>query len=137
MVARKFAIGFWAGLAFLSLGVATVDIHWIMKSSFIPFFFWMQIMYFYLEGRKSFFKPLLVRFYRRIAANEMYNFEVFYHENMENKLRELIRISRAQMDYWHIHSEFQAIKAESINNFLVNEHLNLQNHINERAFNVL
>jgi len=39
-------------------------------------------MYMYLEGRKSFFKPLLARFYRRIAANEIYNFEVFYHENM-------------------------------------------------------
>jgi truncated hemoglobin YjbI len=49
----------------------------------------------YLEGRKSFFKPLLQRFYRRVAMNEIYNFEVFYHENIENKLRELLRISKS------------------------------------------
>jgi len=104
MVARKFALTFWAGLAVLGVGVSTVDLHWIMKSSFLPFFFWMQIMYIYLEGRKSFFKPLLVRFYRRVASNEIYNFEVFYHENVENKLRELIRISKSQMEFWHLHS---------------------------------
>lgn len=94
-------------------------------------------MYMYLEGRKSFFKPLLQRFYRRVAANEIYNFEVFYHENIENKLRELLRISKSQMEYWNLHSEFQGVKAESINNFLVNEHANLQKHISDRAVNVL
>jgi len=50
-------------------------------------------MYFCMEGRKSLLKPLLVRFYRRVAANEVHNFETYYHENIENKLRELIRVS--------------------------------------------
>lgn len=60
------------------------------KSSFLPFLFWMQIMYFYLEGRKSFFKPLLARFYRRVAMNEMFQIEVFYQESMELKIRDLL-----------------------------------------------
>jgi len=51
-------------------------------------------MYFYIELRKSWAKPLLVRFYRRAAANECFMFETFYHENIENKLRELIRITK-------------------------------------------
>jgi len=51
-------------------------------------------MYFYLEGRKSIFKPLLMRFYRKIAANECHNFDIYYHENIENKVRDLIRISK-------------------------------------------
>jgi hypothetical protein len=41
MVARKFALGFIGTLALLSIGSATVDLHWIMKSTLIPFFFWM------------------------------------------------------------------------------------------------
>lgn len=52
-------------------------------------------MYFYIEGRKSMIKPLLSRFYRRVAANEIHNFEVFYHENIENKLRDMIRVARS------------------------------------------
>jgi len=85
----------------------------------------MQIMYFYIEGRKSFLKPLLVRFYRRAAANEMHTLETFYHENIENKLRELLRITKGQLDYWDIHNNFREVKAESINNFLANEYINL------------
>lgn len=50
-------------------------------------------LYFYIEGRKAFLKPLLVRFYRRAAANECFMFETYYHENIENKLRENIRIT--------------------------------------------
>jgi len=33
---------------------------------------------------------LLVRFYRRIAQNEIYNIDAFYHENIENKVRQLM-----------------------------------------------
>jgi len=82
-------------------------------------------MYFYIELRKSWGKPLLVRFYRRAAANECFMFETFYHENIETKVRELIRITKGQLDYWDIHSSYREVKAESINNFLAVEYLNL------------
>jgi hypothetical protein len=82
----------------------------------LPFIFWMQLMYFYLEGRKSIFKPLLMTFYRKIAANECHNFDVYYHENIENKIRDLIRVSKSQLEYYQIHQEFNNVKAESINN---------------------
>ena len=81
----------------------SVDLHWIAKSSMLPFIFWMQLMYFYLEGRKSIFKPLLMTFYRKIAANECHNFDVYYHENIENKIRDLIRVSKSQLEYYQIH----------------------------------
>lgn len=61
----------------------------------LPFFYWMFVMYFYLEGRKSIFKPLLMRFYRKIAANECHNFDIYYHENVEQRIRELIRTSKS------------------------------------------
>jgi len=70
-------------------------------------------------------KPLLVRFYRRAAANEVFTFEAFYHENIENKVRELIRITKTQLDYWDVHSSYSSIKADSVNNFLASEYLNL------------
>jgi hypothetical protein len=137
MMSRKYALIFWGGLLFLSLGVGTLDLHWIAKSALFPWIFWFQLMYFFLEWRKSLFKPLLVRFYRRIAANECYNFEVFYHENIELKMRELIMLTKSQLQYWELHSEFLNVKAESVNNFMANEYTNLQKHINERAQNIL
>lgn len=137
LVSRKFAMGWLGGAFALGIGASTVDLHWIAKSSFLPFMFWMQMMYFYLEGRKSFFKPLLVRFYRRVASNEIYNFEVYYHENIEVRIRELLRVAKHQLEYYEVHQNFQEIKAESINMFLANEHLNLQRHITERTLNIL
>jgi len=137
MMSRKYALIFWSGLLFLSFGVGTLDLHWIAKSSLFPWIFWFQLMYFFLEWRKSLFKPLLTRFYRRVAANECYNFEVFYHENIELKMRELIMLTKSQLQYWELHSEFLTVKAESVNNFMANEYMNLQKHINERAQNLL
>jgi hypothetical protein len=136
-MSRKYAMIFWAGLLTLSFGVGTMDLHWIAKSSFFPFVFWFQIMYFFLEWRKSLFKPLLARFYRRVAANDLYNFEVFYHENVELRIRELMNLSKSQLAYWDLHSQFLEIKADSVNNFLANEYQNLQRHINDRAHDIL
>lgn len=91
MVARKYLILTYAGLIGIGVLAGTSNLHWMAKSSFIPFLFWMQIMYFYLEGRKSFMKPLLARFYRRVAENEIFQLDEFYHENMERKIRTLLR----------------------------------------------
>jgi len=52
-------MAFWGGFFLLNLGSATVDLNWIMKSSLIPLVFWTSYLYFYMEGRKSFLKPLL------------------------------------------------------------------------------
>lgn len=137
LMSRKYAMIFWGGLLALTFGVGTLDLHWIAKSSLFPWIFWFQLMYFFLEWRKSLFKPLLVRFYRRVAANEVYNFEVFYHENIELKIRDLISITKSQLEFWEIHREFLNVKSESINNFMANEYQNLQKHINDRALNIL
>jgi hypothetical protein len=72
LVARKYLILWFGGLLLIAAQAGTTDLNWIAKSSYLPFLFWMQIMYFYLEGRKSFFKPLLARFYRRVAMNEIF-----------------------------------------------------------------
>lgn len=118
-------MAFYAAFMMLNLGVATIDLNWIMKGALIPIIMYFSYLYFYMEGRKAFMKPLLVRFYRRAAANECHMFETYYHENIENKLREMIRISKSQLEYWNIHNNFKEIKAESINNFLANEYLTL------------
>lgn len=39
-----------------------------------------------------------MRWYRRVAANEIYNFEVFYHENIELKMRDMIRGIECDID---------------------------------------
>jgi len=72
MVSRKYLMIFWAGFFVINIGAATIDLNWIMKSSLLPWIFWFQVMYWYLEGRKSLMKPILTRFYRRAAGNECY-----------------------------------------------------------------
>lgn len=137
LVARKYAVGFIVGLLALNIGAGTMDWNYIARSSIIPFLFWAQLMYFYLEGRKSLLKPLLVRFYRRIAQNEIYNMDVFYHENIENKVRQMMNQARSQMEFYKLNSEFQDVKSEAINIFLANEYLNMRKHISDRTVNVL
>jgi hypothetical protein len=136
-MSRKYALIYFGGIFALMLACNTIDIQWIAKSTLPPFFFWLSLHYFYLEGRKSVFKPLLMRFYRRVAANEIYNFHVFYHENIEVKMRQLIRVTKGQMAFWQLHQEFQDVKAEAVNNFLSNEYLNLQRHIVDRSISLL
>jgi len=128
---------YFGGIFALMAACNTIDIQWIAKSTLPPFFFWMSLHYFYLEGRKSMFKPLLMRFYRRVAANEIYNFHVFYQENIEVKIRQLIRVTKGQMSFWQLHQEFQSVKSEAVNIFLSNEYLNLQKHIVDRSLNLL
>lgn len=137
MMSRKYALLFWSGFLVISVGLSTIDMTWFAKSSFFPWLFWFSLMYFFLEWRKSFFKPLLTRFYRRIAANECYNFEVFYHENIELRMRELIQNTRSQLQYWELHRDFINVKSESVTNFMANEYTNLQKHIHDRAQNIL
>lgn len=94
LVSRKYLMAFWSAFFALNFAAATVDLNWLAKSSLIPIIMYTSYLYFYIEGRKAFMKPLLVRFYRRAAANECFMFETYYHENIENKLRENIRITQ-------------------------------------------
>ena len=75
----------------------------------------MQIMYFYLEGRKSVFKPLLMRFYRRVSANEITQMESFYHESMRLRIRDLLANAKHQIDFNNLHKDYRDVKAELIN----------------------
>jgi hypothetical protein len=40
MVSRKYVMIFWAGFFVINIGAATVDLNWMMKSSFLPWIFW-------------------------------------------------------------------------------------------------
>ncbi|KAM3140163.1 hypothetical protein pb186bvf_007716 [Paramecium bursaria] len=136
LVARKYLMLTLGGLFVISTAAGTFNLNWIAYSSFLPFLFWMQIMYFYLEGRKSFFKPLLARFYRRAAGNEVFQLEEFYHENMELKIRTLLQQAKGQIEFGYLHKQFRDIKGELINTFLYNEQLALQRHVTDRSLNI-
>jgi hypothetical protein len=137
LVARKYLLLWFGGLLFISAAAGTTDLNWVAKSSYLPFLFWMQIMYFYLEGRKSFFKPLLARFYRRVAMNEIFQIETFYQESMELKIRDLLDAAKRQLEYGFLHKDYRDVKGELINIFLMNEQLNLQKHVTDRTLSVL
>lgn len=118
LVARKYLMLTYGGLIVLGFMAGTTNLSWIAKSSFIPFLFWMQIMYFYLEGRKSFMKPLLARFYRRVADNEIFQLDAFYQENMELKIRSLLKQAKGQIQFGELNKDFKDIKSELINTVL-------------------
>jgi hypothetical protein len=59
MVSRKYAISFVATMGVLSFAVGTYDLHWVLKSCYIPIITWVACLYIVIEGRKSWFKPLL------------------------------------------------------------------------------
>jgi len=48
-----------------------------------------------------------------------------------------MNVSKSQLQYWDLHSQFLQVKADSVNNFLANEYQNLQRHINDRANDIL
>lgn len=83
------------------------------------------------------YRPLLVRWYRRVSANEIYNFEVYYHENVENSIRDLMRLSKSQLEYFTLHQDYDSVRAASIKTFIANEQLNLQRHIVDRTLSIL
>lgn len=106
LVSRKYTISFISTLAFLSFAVGTYDLHWLLKSTYLPIITWVTCLYMVMEGRKSWFKPLLVRFYRRVAANECYNIESYYHENMQHQINKLLKESKEQLQYWECHQDY-------------------------------
>lgn len=136
-MSRKYALTFWAGTAFLLFCVRTPDISWIARSMFYPWVITFAYLYFYLEARKSMVKPLLSRFYVRIFMHEAITLDTYYHENIEARVRSLMAIAKGQLDYKALHNEYKLIRNDSVSNFLINEQTNLQNHITNRALNVL
>lgn len=76
--------------------------------------------------------------------NEVCNLETYYHENIENRVRSLMAVAKSQLDYKTVHNDYKAVRNDSITNvlpsltqFLINEQMVLQNHINNRALNIL
>jgi len=90
-MSRKWAFIYFGGIFAIGFAMSIVDVHWIAKSALIPWCLWGGFYYFIFEGKKSSIKPLLTRFYRRIASNEMNNLKIAWHENMEIKIRRLLR----------------------------------------------
>lgn len=87
-------MAFWAVFLIIDFGMTTVDLNWMMRSSLMPVVLYFSYLYFFIEGRKSLLKPLLVRFYRQAASNEAFLLETYYHENIEVKIRENIRVAK-------------------------------------------
>lgn len=53
-------------------------------------------------------------------------------------------VAKSQLDYKTVHNDYKAVRNDSITNvlpsltqFLINEQMVLQNHINNRALNIL
>jgi len=90
-----------------------------------------------LEGRKHIIKPLFTRWYRNLASHDIKNFYAYYKDSQRLNLKRNIAEAKEQMDYYLLHRDFSAVKAESLNRFLAHEQMNLQKHIHERSVSLL
>lgn len=114
-MSRKWAIFMSGGFIGLNVLGSVVDLHWIMASAIIPFFYWMFTSYWTLEGRSSLVMPLLNRFYFKLAKYEMSLLQTYWVDNTREKIRANLAEAREQMDFYQVHSSYDEIKSESIN----------------------
>lgn len=136
-MSRKWALFFWTGIFGISYVANRPDIHHMAASAIIPFVFWTSAFYFFLEGRKSTIKPFLYRFHCNIVQHEINLMMTHWNDNMREYLNEKLDQAREQIEYYSVHEDYHAIKAESVNRFLAIEQVNLRNHIQQRANKLL
>jgi len=85
---RKSFFKYYPNISYSLYIIASISLFLFLKNKIYLWFLFKFIRFkIFTLYNLYFFRPLLSRFYRRVAANEVYNFEVFYHENIENKLR--------------------------------------------------
>lgn len=58
-MSRKNAIGIWATIAVLTVGMNVHDLQWICRSLIYPFIFYTFMFYWWVEGKKSLIKYFL------------------------------------------------------------------------------
>lgn len=136
-MSRKWALTFWGGMGALTAFANLKDFHHFAATAIMPFFLYIWLFYWFLEGRKSIIKPLLFRFHTMINDHEMKLSMAYWNDSMREFLLARMDAAKEQIDYFSVHQDYHSIKAESINRFLAIEQVNLKNHINARAQRIL
>lgn len=107
------------------------------ESAMVSWFFLFSCLYYFTEGKKYFWMPLLTRFYSKISLMEMANIQTYYQENVEARVRNLMAIAKSQLEYKFVHNDYLKIRNNSLLGFLINEQVAMKNHIHERAAAIL
>lgn len=115
-MARREALIFWGAYIAMRFIADTPDFHYFADASAGAWAFAFSYLYFWTEGKKCFAIPILNRFYRKITAMEMANLDIYYAENIEVKIRNLMSIARQQIDFKSLHNEYLSVR----NNVLLN-----------------
>jgi hypothetical protein len=137
MMSRRQALLMFGVLAVISGLMTTVDISFMMRSTFLPWLLYMSSAYWMIEGKKSLFKPLLLRFYRRITEHEVTNVTQHFKENTEALVRQQMLKAKSQLEYRMVYEDYASIRKDILIKFLINEELTLKQHLNYRANTIL
>ena len=73
--------------------------------------------------------PIPNRLYRKNTAMEMANLDIYYAENVESRIRNLMSIAKTQIDYKALHNEYMSVR----NNTLLNVKLQIYSVPHQRA----
>lgn len=114
-VSRKWAlltIGGYMGMNYMG---QVIDLHWVFQSMLIPFISYLTIIYWNVEGKKSYFMPIQYEWYNKLSHHEMDLLHAFWPDQVREKIRQNQRVAREQMEYYEVHTDFNDIKAESVN----------------------
>jgi hypothetical protein len=137
MMSRKVALTIFGIFGFSAFFSVPGSLSYALDYAMVPSLYFITLMYFTLEGRKSTLLPLLNRFYSYSAFNEVRTLYANFQENMNPRFRERESYAREQLEYFDLHKEFVAIKNEAVSRLLVAEESYLKNHVKQRALNLL
>jgi hypothetical protein len=113
-MARRDALTFWAGYFLMGFISFTPDFHYFAQASLGAWIFAFSYLYFWTEGKKAVSMPILNRFYRKITVMEMTNLEVYYAENIEVRIRNLMANAKSQIDFKTLHNDYLSVRNNTI-----------------------
>lgn len=113
-MARQEALIFWGGYLLMKFVSATPDFHFFAEASSSAWLFTFGYLYIWTEGKKSFAMPILNRFYRKITAMEMANIDIYYAENVEARVRNLMNVAKQQIDFKSLHTQYLSIRNNTL-----------------------
>ena len=134
---RRYILTAIGTVLFLGHFAKVSDLNWVLLSAMsgLPLYFAFAI--FFYEIPKYQFLPFLNSFYILTFRNEIEGMQNAVPDDIQNVVSKNMKEALEQFDYLLLHSKFKGVKEQSIQNFLLNQELELKQTIKERAVDLL
>lgn len=114
--ARRDLLVFFGAYFLMKFIAITPDFHFYAQAAAPAWFLIFAYLYWFLEAKYYLSMPLLNIFYRKITHMEMMNLEIYYAENIEVRVRNLMAKAKSQIDFKTIHNDYMGVRNNTILN---------------------